>query len=206
MKDNWTIIAAEREALAADVGNLTEDQWQTPSLCAGWTVHDVLGHMSATARLGVHAFFAAFVKSGFSFDKMANSRVAEETAGGPANTLARFRAVVASRVHPPGPADTWLGEVIVHSEDIRRPLGIAHQYPPEAATRVADFYKGSNLLIGAKRRISGLRLRATDTDWTTGDGPEVAGPIAAIVVAMAGRTAAIDDLDGEGVATLRARG
>ena len=107
--------------------------------------------------------------------------------------------------HPPGPADTWLGEVIVHSEDIRRALGIKHDYPTGAVVRVADFFKGSNLLIGSKRRIAGLTLSATDTEWSHGTGPEVAAPILSLVMAMTGRKAADDDLTGEGVVTLRSR-
>jgi hypothetical protein len=95
--------------------------------------------------------------------------------------------------------------VIVHSEDIRRPLGITHQYPTAAVVQVADFYQGSNLLIGAKRRIEGLTLRATDAAWSHGTGPEVSGPIIAIVLAMTGRKTAADDLTGDGVTTLRAR-
>ncbi len=63
------------------------------------------------------------------------------------------------------PADT-----LIHGEDIRRPLGIKHQYPTAAVVRVADFYKGSNLIVGAKRRIAGLSLKATDAEWRTGDG------------------------------------
>jgi hypothetical protein len=70
---------------------------------------------------------------------------------------------------------------------------------------VADFYKGSNLLIGSKRRIEGLTLRATDAGWTTGTGPEVSGPVLSLVMAMTGRKVADDDLAGEGVATLRSR-
>jgi len=93
----------------------------------------------------------------------------------------------------------------VHSEDIRRPLGITHAYPMEAVTRVADFYKRSNLLIGSKRRIAGLSLRATDTQWSTGSGPEVAGPAISLVLAMTGRKQALDELSGEGLAVLRER-
>ena len=116
-----------------------------------------------------------------------------------------FEAVLTSVKHPPGPGNTWLGEVIVHSEDIRRPLGITHQYPTAAVVQVADFYQGSNLLIGAKRRIEGLTLRATDAAWSHGTGPEVSGPIISIVLAMTGRKTAADDLTGDGVTTLRAR-
>ena len=90
--------------------------------------------------------------------------------------MARFEAVLTSTKHPPGPTDTWLGETIVHAEDIRRPLGIEHHYPTEAVVRVANFYKGSNLLIGSKKRIEGLTLSAADTEWSHGTGPEVAGP------------------------------
>lgn len=71
--------------------------------------------------------------------------------------------------------------------------------------RVADFFKGSNLIIGAKRRIEGVRLRATDAGWSHGTGPEASGPLLALVMAMTGRKAALSDLSGDGVATLRDR-
>jgi uncharacterized protein (TIGR03083 family) len=99
-----------------------------------------------------------------------------------------------------------LTEVFVHAEDIRRPLGIAHQYDPQAAVRVAEFLRGSNLLIHGKSRAAGLRLRANDTDWSAGDGPDVEGPVMSLVLAVAGRPQAIDDLSGDGVETLRSRG
>ena len=98
-----------------------------------------------------------------------------------------------------------MGETLVHSEDIRRPLGIEHEYPVDAAVEVANFYKGSNLVIGAKKRLDGVRLQATDADWSHGDGPEVAGPIVALVMAMAGRKEALADLSGEGVEKLSGR-
>jgi hypothetical protein len=107
--------------------------------------------------------------------------------------------------HPPGPIDSWLGETIVHAEDIRRPLGIAHTYPVNDVTRIAAFYRGSNLLIGGKRRAAGLTLRATDADWSAGSGPEVAGPAISLVLAITGRPAALDDLSGEGLAALNQR-
>ena len=203
--DTWTTIQAERQALAADLQDLTSEQWATPSLCSQWTVRDVLAHMTSTASLTPPAFFAKLAGSGFNFDKLQESGIAAQRGDSPAATMAHFEAVETSRKHPPGPADTWLGETIVHAEDIRRPLGIKHSYPTEAVVRVADFFKGSNLLIGSKRRISGLALLATDTEWSHGTGPEVAGPILSLVMAMTGRKAATDDLTGDGVATLRTR-
>jgi hypothetical protein len=72
-------------------------------------------------------------------------------------------------------------------------------------TTVANFYKGSNLIIGAKRRITGLTLQATDTDWTHGSGPLVSGPMLSLVLAMTGRKPALVDLGGDGVTLLRSR-
>jgi len=203
--DIWGIIHAERKALADDLQGLTEPQWATQSLCTAWTVHDVLAHMTATARMTSPQFIGKFVMSGFNFASVQAQGVAAEKGSSPADTLARFTALVNASNHPPGPNDTWLGEVIVHSEDIRRALHIKHAYPIEAAMQVANFYKNSNLLIGAKTRITGLKLRATDADWSNGDGPEVAGPMVSLVVAMAGRKAATEDLVGDGVPILRAR-
>lgn len=201
--DVWGIIHAERKALATDLQALTEAQWATPSLCTGWTVRDVLAHMTATARLTPPQFIGKFVLSGFNFASVQAKGIEAEKGRSPAETLANFTSLVNSSNHPPGPNDTWLGEVIVHSEDIRRALGIRHAYPIDAAVQVANFYKNSNLLIGAKTRIAGVKLRATDANWSNGDGPEASGPIVSLVLAMTGRTAALDDLAGDGVATLR---
>jgi uncharacterized protein (TIGR03083 family) len=203
--DIWPVIHAERRSLATDLRPLTDDQWGTTSLCDEWSVRDVLAHLTSAASLTPPAFFATLIGSGFSFEKVQAKGVAGHLGASPAETLAGFEKVQTSVKHPPGPADTWLGEVIVHSQDIRRPLGIEHEYPTEAVVRVADFYKGSNLLIGSKSRIAGLKLRATDTDWSHGTGPEVSGPILSLVMAMTGRKAAFDDLEGDGVATLRSR-
>ena len=203
--DVWPAVNAERKALAADLDGLDDDAWATASMCGDWTVHDVVAHMVATAKMTGARFFPKFVASGLSFEKMQGKNLAAERGKSPADTLARFKECIELTTGPPGPADTSLGEVIVHSEDIRRPLAMTHSYPPNEVIRVADFYKSSNLIIGGKKRISGLRLEATDVDWHHGDGPVVTGPMLSLVMAMTGRKAVLDDLTGEGVATLRAR-
>src|ERR1700758_4088706 len=172
----WPLIHAEREALIADLGTLTDDQWASPSLCDDWTVRDVLGHMIATAKMTPPRFFVKMAAVGFRFNNMNAKGVASEATAKPGDGLANFRSHLTDTTHPPGPVEAMLGEAVIHSADIRRPLGMSREYPEEALTRVADFFKGSNLLIGTKRRIAGLALRATDTDWSTGTGPEVAGP------------------------------
>jgi uncharacterized protein (TIGR03083 family) len=203
--DIWPVVHAERRALAADLGALTPEQWATPSLCPGWSVHDVLAHMVATAKETPPRFFVGLIGSGFSFSRFTAKRIAEEGAGGPAATLAAFRAVETATSAPPGPTLSWLGEALVHAEDIRRPLGIAHEYPVASVTAVTDFYARSNVLIGGKKRVAGLTLQATDTDWSHGSGPVVSGPARALMLAATGRKAALDELSGPGLETLRAR-
>ena len=171
-----SLVAAERGALADDLLGLSDEQWNTPSLCAGWSVRDIVAHLTAAASTGPGAFIAQFAAAGFNFDKYANAGLARRLGDSPAHTLAAFRAIQNSTTCPPGPKATWVGEVIVHGEDARRPLGIHHAYNPEALRVVADFYKGSNTLIGAKNRIAGVTLKATDQDWTHGSGPLVEAP------------------------------
>jgi uncharacterized protein (TIGR03083 family) len=204
-EDIWPTVQTERRALAGDLAGLSNEQWDTRSLCAESTVRDVLAHMTATAKITPAGFFPKLAVSGLNFSRMQAKDIAAERGATPTDTLRGFEAVIPSKKRPPGPPLTMMGETIVHSEDIRRPLGITHDYPTEWVVRVADFFKGSNLLIGSKRRITGVSLRATDTSWSSGSGPEAAGPVLSLLMAMTGRTAALDDLEGPGVEVLRRR-
>lgn len=202
----WPLIRAERGALIADLASLTDVQWSTPSLCAGWTVRDVLAHMTATAKMTTPGFLRKFSASGFRFNTMAAAGVRDELGASPADTLARFKSQLDATTHPPGPAaDVMSGDMVIHSQDIRVPLGIAHTFQPEMLTQVAAFTVRGNVLLGGKRRATGLTLVASDVDWTHGDGPTVRGPLASIILAVTGRKAGLADLTGDGVATLSGR-
>jgi uncharacterized protein (TIGR03083 family) len=201
----WPTIHAEREALATDVANLSDEQWATQSLCADWTVHQVLAHHVSAAMMTPPKFLASFAASGFNFEKYAAKQVATYSAGGPAATLAAYRAAMPRETAPPGPKDTWLGEAFVHGEDIRRPLGITHAYPLPEVTRALAFYSGSDTIIGGKTRMSDLTFTASDTDYSVGSGPVVEGPAISLLLAATGRKSALDDLSGPGVELLRER-
>src|SRR5437660_8137603 len=112
--DIWPTIHAERRALAGDLAGLSDEQWSTTSLCEGWTVRDVLAHMTATAKITPPAFVTKLVGSGFSFRKLQAKDIETERGATPADTLDHFREIETSSKHPPGPTATWLGEVIVH--------------------------------------------------------------------------------------------
>jgi uncharacterized protein (TIGR03083 family) len=201
MADMWARIAAERGALAEDLDRLTDEQWGTRSLCAAWSVEDVVAHMTSTAQMTPPKFFAGLMVSGFNFPRFAEDGIKSHRGDDPLGTLANFRKQQNSRKSPPGPKVTWLGETIIHAEDIRRPLGIQHDYPVDAVRQVMDFYKNSDTLIRAKSRIAGLTLKATDTEWTHGEGPVVEGRLIDLLLAATGRKTALDNLAGEGVET-----
>jgi uncharacterized protein (TIGR03083 family) len=205
--DTWQMIKDERTSLVNALAELPDAAWDKPSLCDGWTVREVVGHMIATANMTPPRFFGKLIGSGFSFQRMTRRDIDRYSAGrSGADLVAALRSRVPARTAPPGPAPSWLGETIVHGEDVFRALGAYREHPIEHVIAVADFYQGSNLLIGAKNRISGVTLRATDADWQHGSGPEASGPAIALVMAMTGRKAALDDLRGDGVALLRGRG
>jgi uncharacterized protein (TIGR03083 family) len=204
--DVWQKTRTERAALVDALAALPAGDWDKPSLLPGWTVRDVVAHLIATTMLNPATFFARMIASGFRFDAMANAAIRRVQANRTDHDLVElYRTRVDTRSAPPGPTITWLGETIVHGEDVFRALGGYRSHPMEHVLAVADFYKGSNLLIGAKNRIEGVTLRATDAEWRHGEGPEASGPAIAVLLAMTGRTAALDDLTGPGVAVLRSR-
>lgn len=201
----WRHIHAERTALAETLEGLDGAQWAAPSWCEGWSVHETAGHVLAAAEQTPVNFYRAFAAAGFKFDTFTDRDAKRLGALEPAELVRRLRARTATTNHPPAPIMAMLGEIVVHSDDIRRPLGMSHRAPESALIAVADSWKNSNLLIGAKRRIDGLTLTATDAGWTHGDGPSVTGPLQSLVLAMVGRKGSHSDLSGEGLAVLAKR-
>jgi uncharacterized protein (TIGR03083 family) len=201
----WPLTHTERGALAAELTELSDGQWQTPSLCTGLTVREVLAHLTAGASLNPVRWMAGVIRCRFDFDRQVAMRLAEQLGASPADTLARFRRVVTSTTKPPLPVAAMLGETIVHGEDIRRPLGIRHGYPITTLTSAAQYYQRSNMTVPSKQRVSGLRLLATDGPFRAGAGPLVSGTTLALTMAMTGRTSYIDELHGDGTEILRNR-
>jgi uncharacterized protein (TIGR03083 family) len=205
MADLMPMIHAERGALADYLATLSTEQWKAPTWCDKWNVQQVTGHLVAAARITAPHFFAGFVTSGFSFDRFVEKDLRPYASGTPADVLARFREIITSTRKPPGPAYVALGEIMVHGEDIRRALGSPGAHKAEHTVALAEMYHKTGPPLRAKKRLAGLSLHATDADWRCGDGPQVSGPIMSLILAMVGRRGALADLDGPGLATLRAR-
>lgn len=201
----WAMIHAERAALAEDLQFLSDTQWASQSLCSAWSVREVVAHLSAAASVGRFRWIRSVLGARFNFDLHNQRRMVEHLGSSNADTLAEFRRTIPSRTAPLGHPTAWLGEVIVHSADIRRPLGIPSDPRPKAVVAVARFYASRDFTVPSQRAIDGLRLEATDESFSVGEGLLVRGTPLALTMAMAGRGAFCDDLTGDGVATLRRR-
>ncbi len=204
-EETWKWIHLERAALADTLDSLSIEQWSVDSWCDGWSVRETVGHVVAAAEQTFPNFYRAIASAGFKFDVFADRGARRTAQSDPKTLVDRLRARTSTTNHPPAPVMAMLGEIVVHGEDIRRPLTLTHRAPEPALVAVADSWKNSNLLIGSKRRIAGLRLRATDVSWVHGDGPEVTGPLQSLVLAMTGRKGSHVELSGEGVAELAKR-
>ncbi|RAX51050.1 hypothetical protein DQ353_01270 [Arthrobacter sp. AQ5-05] len=201
----WSWAHAERAALSRDLAGLEDARWATGSLCGRWSVEDVVAHLTAAASVGPARWVASVLGARFDFDLHNDRRLAEHRGATPAETLARFRAIETSTTSTFGPIEAWVGEVVIHGQDIRHPLGIAHDVDVAAATAVARFLAKVDFTVPGKTNTAGLRLEATDGPFASGAGPLVTGTTLALVMAMAGRGAYCGQLTGEGVETLRTR-
>ena len=208
----WPVVHEERRALVRDLAGLTPAQWQTPSLCPGWDVHDVLAHLvdgAKTTRLG---FLRRLAAAGFDFDRDNAEGIARERCADPRDTLASLTASLELTATPPAAMATRLVEAFVHGEDIRRPLGIHRDYPAEqVAAAIAYQVKTSTKMGGGKEVVLGWRLVAVDPalrgagpDPQASDhlvfgpahGPEVHGPAIALLLAVSGRPVGDEELSG----------
>ena len=201
------MIADERRRLADLVESLTEEQLATASLCDAWTTKEVVGHLVAVVDASNATALKLLLTSGFNLHR-ANARLATLTAARPASELAALLRKHATNPFRP-PIVGYPGaltDLQIHSQDIRRPLGLPHHLLPDRLRISLDFLTGGRAVgFTPKSRPAGLRFEAIDMDWTWGDGPVVRGTGEAIALAIAGRPVALADLDGAGVAVLRRR-
>lgn len=199
----WSVVHEERRALIADLEGLGSQQWATPSLCPGWDVHDVVAHVADTAHTTKPGFLRGMVAAGFDFDKDNANGIARRRHDDPSQTLAELRAAVSRTTGPPAPLATRLVEMFVHGEDIRRPLGLSRAYPLEhVVAALASQVGTSTRMGGGKELVDGLRLVATDVEFSHGEGAEVRGSAIALLLAVSGRPVREDEMTGPGAARL----
>jgi uncharacterized protein (TIGR03083 family) len=190
----------ELEAAVELADGFTDDQWQTPSLCPGWTVRDVVEH------LAYHTHRSGLKEELGNLEKTTAMMVVREDAASRDGLLRWFSS-------PPAPGEResrgTLAELVIHQQDMRRPLGLARHFPEDVLRSSLDLCttrKGNIFVIDRRFRLGrGLRLVTTDLEWTTGNGPEVRGTAEAVLMAIAGRRTVLSDLEGDGVKAIDRR-
>ena len=195
-------VWAQRLDLADFLETLDEREWATESLCAGWTVHDVLAHLTLSAHQTLGETLLRVVAARGNLERAeadwARQVAAEHT---PAELIARLRAT-AGRDHRlafSSPLDP-LTDVVVHGQDIALPLGRRREMAPALVLPVIGHVWANGFYGRADRCFAGLRFVATDTDWSAGEGPrEVRGRIGDLLLVATGRIAGLDNCCGPGV-------
>jgi uncharacterized protein (TIGR03083 family) len=196
---------AERADLLALLQQLAPEQWNAPSLCPQWRVRDVVAHVYSYDELSRTDLARMFVRA-----KLNPTKVNAVCMAAYANHTPEQLLALAQRcVHPRGLPAWFKGGIalvdgMIHHQDIRRPLGLPRTIPPDRLRAALEFAKTAPVIRGFWHR-RGLRMVATDIDWEAGAGPEVRGLGEAVLLAIAGRNAAVGELSGPGLAILSPR-
>lgn len=213
MPDYDRLRYEELASISGFLHGLSEEQWDHNTLCSAWRVRDVVSHMVLGYTTPMLSMIGMMARYGFNVPKgSTDGSVAYGSAHTSAQIIATFDTISnkhvrkgISRVIKP---EQSLVDHIVHQQDMRRPLGLPREVPGErllAALDVVTVYPGVGGAVGAKKRVRGLRLVATDVEWSYGEGLDVRGTGETILLALTGRPIVLAELTGDGVATLRDR-
>jgi uncharacterized protein (TIGR03083 family) len=201
----WHHIHAERAALATTLAGLPAESWRHESLCAGWTVHDVAAHVIATPQIGWRQVAAMSLRNlGRGYNTMIYREVKRTAARETRESiLADYERYAGSTHHVPVTTSVEpLVDALVHHQDVVRPLGLTRAMDPRAAAVAADRVRALSFLMGTRRLVKGVRMVATDVDWTRGSGPTVEGPVQELLMLCAGRRPDPDLVTGDGLGLL----
>jgi uncharacterized protein (TIGR03083 family) len=201
----WHTIDRERLSLADLFDDLSPQEWETPSLCAGWRVRDVAAHLTLS-QMGLIPAVVAAARARGNFNRMVHDTAVRQARLPTTEYAPRLRAMAGSRKKAPGVSHLEpLIDVLVHGQDIAIPLGRPRPVPAGAAMAAADRVWPDLFPWRPARKLSGFRFAATDCPWSAGKGALVEGPIAALLLLLTGRTATLPQLSGPGAAVLDAR-
>ena len=195
----------ERAELADFLASLPPDQWEQPSLCAGWRVRDVVAHVISYEEHGATDLARWLAQARFRPGRLNQVALARYSHLGPAElveylrTHTRPRGVTAQRGGGVG-----LVDAVLHHQDVRRPLGLRRDVPAERLAYALPFAVTAPPLRGFWH-ARGVRLVATDLDWSRGRGPEARGNAEAVLMVLAGRGGVAAELTGPGAAVLQQR-
>lgn len=193
---SWRVIDDHRARVAELLSGLNDEQWEHPSLCDAWRVRDVGAHLSLAPTATIGEVLRSAVAARGNFDRIIRDASIARARRPRHQIVADLRGVVGSRRL--APSTVWrdpLLDVLVHAQDIARPLGLRFESPVEAEVEAAEWAWRRRFPFFPARRFKGLRLVADDADWARGSGTEVRGPVGALLLLSTGRSAGLDDLD-----------
>ena len=187
--DLQPVVAAELLALADLLEEATEAQWDTPSLCEGWRVREVIAHMTMAARYSQDAFMAELARHDFDFGRLSNE-IAAKDAGLPTGELvANLRSDVMQHWAPPGGGyHGALNHAVIHGLDVTVPLGVPRRSPDGTIRIVLDDLTQGGMHQHFGTSVDGRGLQATDLDWSYGSGPARRGAAGDLAAMLCGRT------------------
>ncbi|MER7009593.1 maleylpyruvate isomerase family mycothiol-dependent enzyme [Dactylosporangium sp. NPDC000555] len=199
----WT---SRNRLMIVDVFKSLDDaDWNAPTLCSGWTVRHMAAHLAQPMIASFPRFFFTAMRYRGDTNKTVDHFTRRLARTPPTQLITILREHATDKVSPPrvGPMGPF-AETCLHLRDIARPLGLTVDVPIEHWRTLLDYLVSPAVAraLAPAGRLNGLTLAATDTDWVTGHGPEVRGPIEALAMATAGRPAAVADLQGPGLHTL----
>lgn len=198
----WQVTMETRRALAGHLEALDPADWEKPSLCAGWTVKDVAAHVLLHPSFKWREMPGMFGRNlGRSYNAMIDRETRRRSATqSREDVLAAYARYADSHRHVPTTTSIEpMLDVLVHTQDILRPLGRAQDMPPVAAAVSAD----RAILLGRLtdwRATKSVRLVATDVDWARGKGPGIEGPMQELLMIATGRAPDPALVRGEGLA------
>lgn len=203
--DLMPLATEERADFVSLLAGLEPREWEQPTLCGAWRVRDVAAHVISYDVLSPPAAALRFLRGGLSLDRANAIGVERAKSMTTDQILEQFRATP----RPSGLMTIKKGAValtdgMIHQQDIRRALDKPRRIPPARLGAALSFAMRA-LPLPAREVTGGLRLVADDLDWVRGSGLEVRGHGEALLMALAGRGAALEELSGDGVETLRAR-
>jgi uncharacterized protein (TIGR03083 family) len=191
-------VAAEFLALAGLLDSATDAQWDTPSLCAGWRVREVVAHMTMAARYSEEEFMAELRRCEFDFGRLSNEVAARDAELPASELVANLQSEVMAHWTPPGGG--WhgaLNHVVIHGLDVTVPLGEPRRHPDATIRAALDDLSVGGVQARFGTSIEGRSLQATDLDWSYGSGPVLRGPAGYLALVMCGRKVPEGRLEGE---------
>ena len=210
------LIAAHRSALAEALSELSASQWQGASLCAGWTPAHVLAHETMPFRMSEAEFMAGMQQCGGDFTKFSDEIAERDSSIPPAELVSVLRENVENPWAPPGGGLSGaLSHDVIHGLDMTWLLGSAYEIPAEAMTAVLGSITGplalaDHAVVAADVEpstkqtsvfgfpLEGIRVIATDLDWSAGQGAELRGRGRDLLPLLAGRTIPHEFFSGPG--------